>query len=98
MNINTELHWKKAEIISKSEVARRKERFEHILEELKSSCPTALYADDFNYYAGELSYLSGEEYTPNKCRQICMEGKGLNSFDMIDSFVGDDTDSIIDFF
>lgn len=81
-----------------------------LIAEIETSDFSLLDARDVQYYANELNKYSNRKhqkgelkgkphpYTPNEIRRINMEAKGISSYELIDSFIDDDTDDIIDFY
>lgn len=100
MYIQTEISFEQAVRVSQTTRTQNKRRFEYLMQEIKDSDPTYLDAHDFNYYAGELTdnCQDGKTYTANEVRDMMREGKDIDRYDMIGTFIGDDTDSIIDYF
>lgn len=94
------IYWEDASERFQEHQKRSVERFNSIMQELKDTCPEGLDARDFQYYAEELSSNSPDKkiYTANDCRIICMSSNELNHFDMMNTFMNDETDDIIDFF
>lgn len=101
-NINqTELTFQEAKIISEKQQTRNAIRFEEYMEEIKTSNPLALTASDFEFYAGQLNHYNPDKkkkYTSNDVRRMMMEGKGIDAFDVMQSFIDAEDDSIIDFY
>lgn len=85
--------------ISKEVRQANQRRFFYLLEEIDDSSPTALSAQDFEYYAEALSHSdpTGKEWTANEVRWRMLENSDYSSLDLIDSF-GYSNDDIIDFF
>ena len=85
---------------------RKQTRYNNLISEIENSNPECLTASDFNFYAVELNEcnISEEEWTPNMVRMKMLgcyneTGRGdLNPFDLLETFVDDETDSIFDFF
>jgi len=101
-----EIHWEQAmkdfQHNQKEDIAECK----RIIEEIETSNFSMLDARDVNYYANELNKYSNRKdkngqpnpYTPNEIRRMNMDAQDLDGFDMFDTFMDDDTDSIIDFY
>jgi hypothetical protein len=97
----TEISFEQAKVISERQQVRNAIRFEEYMQEIKDSNPLALSASDFEYYAGQLNYYNpdkNKKYTSNDVRRMMMKDKDIDAFDMIQSFMDAEDDSIIDFF
>lgn len=100
MKIVKTITYEKAQKDLQKEIERSKVRFEYLIEEIKDSNPLYLRASDFNYYAAELTNHcpDNKTYTPNDVRRMMLKDKDISLYDMIDTFIDDETDLIIDFY
>lgn len=102
-----EITWNQALNEFENHKERNETRYKNLLNEIETSSPTALTASDFNFYSAELNEcnIREEDYTPNEVRRMMMYGyskdekhERVSSFDMLESFIDDETDSIFDFY
>lgn len=96
----TEISFEQAKVISERQQVRNTIRFEEYIQEIKDSNPLVLSASDFEYYAWKLEEYcpEGKTYTSNDVRRMMMKDKDIDAFDMIQSFMDAEDDSIIDFY
>lgn len=79
---------------------------QRLIKEIEESDFSMYDANDINYYANELNSVTDrlnsngkpDPYTPNEIRRMNMRAQGLNSFDVLNTFMDDDEDFIIDFY
>lgn len=86
--------------VSKQIDLRNKERFEFLIEEIKSSSISMLDANDIRYYAAELTQTdpTGKKWEPNEVRRILIQNNpDENQFSVLDTF-DFYNDDIIDFY
>lgn len=77
-----------------------------LIKEIEESDFSMLDARDIDYYVNELNNITNrlnsngkpELYTPNEIRRMNMNSKGLSSLDLLDTFLDDDGDFIMDFY
>lgn len=97
----TTITFEQAKVVSEKQQAKNAFRFEEYMEEIKTSNPLALSASDFEFYAGQLNHYNPDKkktYTSNDVRRMMMKDKDVDAFDMIQSFIDAEDDSIIDFY
>ena len=84
--------------IDKEKIAR----YNHILDEITGAAFYMLEARDVHFYASELNNNNDpkhtQEITANDVRRLNMQAKGINQYEMINSFMDDETDDVIMFF
>jgi hypothetical protein len=100
------IYWEQAaqfsEKIKKENIAET----ERLIKEIETSNFSCLDARDINYYANELNRFSNrtkengdpDPYTPNEVRRMNMIANDLNSYDLLNTFIEDELDSVIDFY
>lgn len=71
---------------------KRQQEIDETIKEIKNSCFDMYNAADINALAEKAGI------TPNECRYMNMEHQGLSTLDLLHTFEGDDTDSVIDFY
>jgi len=100
------ISWQQAEENYEQRKDLNLEEEKRLIKEIEESNFQMLDANDVNYYASALNEVSNrlnsngkpDPYTPNDVRRMNMEAKGLNSFDLLNTFMDDDEDFIIDFY
>ena len=106
MKETTYIHWEQAVKHFKHNQKEDVEKCRRIIEEIESSDFTCLNANDINYFANELNRYSNRVdergkrklYTPNEVRRMNIEANELESFYLLNTFIDDITDDIIDFY
>ena len=86
------IEWHEAEHEHEHQNERREIERKRLIEEIKTSNFQYLDARDVNYYAEELGI------TPNEVRDLNKQAQGLSNYDYLNTFDGDDLDSIFDYF
>ena len=99
-NSQIQINWNQAQEVSEVVKKKNLNKYNNLLDEIKTSSPEVLTASDFNYYAGALNdcNIRKKEYTPNEVRNLMLINTDLNNFDIMHTFLDDETDSIFDFY
>ncbi len=104
--MNDNIHWEQAyqnfQHNKKEDLVEAK----RMIEEIESSDFGFLDYRDIAFYASTLNELSNRvdkngkvnPYTNNEITRMNMEAKGIASYDLLHTFVDDDTDDVIDFY
>lgn len=95
-----DIHWEQAYNDYEENKKSNPEKVREILEEIKCSDFSLLDALDVYGYVDKLNtYRSRkEEYTANEVRRINMNAQDYTEFHLLNSFTGDDSDDIMDFY